>query len=160
MASSQHTCLPSSALLGHCLLTPAPPPPPSHSTPPALLTQVLQTSKQLALWGGEPGGPSTFYDMIARDKEIVKVVLLLTGSIEGTKAEVLDYIATFNKYAFLWQQDLPSEYARFMATNPSLEVRSPGSRSTPGPPHSSKSTLGLACRLIGSLSSIATGVRG
>ena len=27
-----------------------------------------------------------------RDKEIVKLVLLLTGSIEGTKAQVMEYI--------------------------------------------------------------------
>ena len=60
--------------------------------------------------------------MIARDKEIVKVVLLLTGSIEGTKESVLEYISSFDKYKFLWQKDLATEYAAFMSTSPSLEV--------------------------------------
>ncbi len=85
---------------------------------------MIGCAKQLKVWGGEPGGPTSYYDMIARDKEIVKVVLLLTGSIEGTKQGVLEYIATFNQYSFLWQKDLSTEYAAFMSTSPSLEVRS------------------------------------
>jgi hypothetical protein len=39
--------------------------------------------------------------MIARDKEIVKVILLLTGSIQGTKKAVenkLSEIKTWEKY--------------------------------------------------------------
>lgn len=74
------------------------------------------------MWGGK-GSPATYYDMIARDKQIVKVVLLLTGSIEGTKESVLEYISSFDKYKFLWQKDLATEYAAFMSTSPSLEVR-------------------------------------
>ena len=76
------------------------------------------------MWSGKAGA-TTYYDMIARDKEIVKVVLLLTGSIEGTKESVLEYIASFDKYKFLWHKDLATEYAAFMATSPSLEVWSP-----------------------------------
>lgn len=73
------------------------------------------------MWGGK-GSAATYYDMIARDKQIVKVVLLLTGSIEGTKESVLEYISSFDKYKFLWQKDLATEYAAFMSTSPSLEV--------------------------------------
>ena len=73
------------------------------------------------MWSGKAGA-TTYYDMIARDKEIVKVVLLLTGSIEGTKESVLEYISSFDKYKFLWQKDLATEYAAFMSTSPSLEV--------------------------------------
>ena len=51
-------------------------------------------------------GPPTYYDLIARDKEVVKVVLLLTGSIEGTKQQVAEYVRGFEKYKFLWTQDL------------------------------------------------------
>ena len=83
--------------------------------------QILSCGKQLQVWSGKAGA-TTYYDMIARDKEIVKVVLLLTGSIEGTKENVLDYISSFDKYKFLWQKDLPTEYAAFMSTSPSLEV--------------------------------------
>jgi hypothetical protein len=51
-----------------------PPPPETH-----------QTSKRLTCWGHGPGGPATFHELIARDKEVVKSVLLLTGSVEGIK---------------------------------------------------------------------------
>lgn len=37
------------------------------------------------MWGDRRS--KTFYELLARDKEIVKVVLLLTGSIEGTKLQ-------------------------------------------------------------------------
>jgi len=33
--------------------------------------------------------------MIAKDKEIVKVILLLTGSIQGTKNKVEKFLANF-----------------------------------------------------------------
>jgi len=33
--------------------------------------------------------------MIAQDKEIVKVILLLTGSIQGTKNKVNDFLFEF-----------------------------------------------------------------
>jgi hypothetical protein len=51
-------------------------------------------------------GPPTYHDLIARDKEVVKSVLLLTGSIEHIKQQVAEYLATFDKYSFLWTQDL------------------------------------------------------
>ena len=89
----------------------------------AFVLQILSCGKQLQVWSGKAGA-ATYYDMIARDKEIVKVVLLLTGSIEGTKESVLEYISSFDKYKFLWQKDLATEYAAFMATSPSLEVGS------------------------------------
>ena len=33
-------------------------------------------------------GPSRYFDLIAADKDIVKYILLLTGSIQGTKKQV------------------------------------------------------------------------
>lgn len=51
-------------------------------------------------------GPPTYHDLIARDKEVVKSVLLLTGSIEHIKQQVAEYLAKFDKYSFLWTQDL------------------------------------------------------
>jgi hypothetical protein len=38
--------------------------------------------------------------LIAKDKEIVKVVLFLTGSVEGTKKQVNEYLGEFFKYDF------------------------------------------------------------
>jgi hypothetical protein len=54
-------------------------------TPARMCGALLQASKKLRCWGQGPGGPATFHDMIARDKEVVKSVLLLTGSVEGIK---------------------------------------------------------------------------
>lgn len=85
--------------------------------------QVLAAGRNLKVWGGDPKAAPTYDCMIAQDKEIVKVVLLLAGSIEGTKHGIKEYVSTFEQYSFLWQRDLQTEYAAFMATHPSLEVR-------------------------------------
>lgn len=53
--------------------------------------KILGTSKKLRCWGMSHG-PATYYDLIARDKEVVKVVLLLTGSVEGTKQQVSNHL--------------------------------------------------------------------
>ena len=82
--------------------------------------KVLRCAKEIGMWGER--GESSFYELLAKDKEIVKVVLLLTGSIEGTKLQVLEYINTFGKYDFLWKQDMQDEYKKFMSLNPSLEA--------------------------------------
>jgi hypothetical protein len=86
--------------------------------------QVLAAGRNLKVWGGDPGAAPTYDCMIAQDKEVVKMVLLLAGSIEGTKHGIREYVSTFEQYSFLWQRDLQTEYAAFMATHPSLEVRS------------------------------------
>lgn len=72
-----------------------------------LTTQMclLQASNRLRCWG-MVNGPPTYHDLIARDKEVVKSVLLLTGSIEHIKQQVAEYLAKFDKYSFLWTQDL------------------------------------------------------
>jgi dynein heavy chain len=52
---------------------------------------MLKCSKDVYNWGQnniDEEERESFYKMIARDKEIVKVILLLTGSIQGTKNEV------------------------------------------------------------------------
>lgn len=65
----------------------------------------VQASNRLRCWG-MVNGPPTYHDLIARDKEVVKSVLLLTGSIEHIKQQVAEYLANFDKYSFLWTQDL------------------------------------------------------
>jgi dynein heavy chain len=65
----------------------------------------MQASNRLRCWG-MVNGPPTYHDLIARDKEVVKSVLLLTGSIEHIKQQVAEYLANFDKYSFLWTQDL------------------------------------------------------
>lgn len=41
---------------------------------------ILACSKELTAWGMGDDGPENYYDMITQDKEIVKVIILLTGS--------------------------------------------------------------------------------
>ncbi|CAD7698753.1 unnamed protein product [Ostreobium quekettii] len=83
---------------------------------------ILGCSQKINAWGMEGGDGGTYYDMIAKDKQVVKVVLLLTGSVEGTKQQVMQYISTFDVYSFLWRQSLQEAYENFMTTNPSLEA--------------------------------------
>ncbi len=44
------------------------------------------------------------------------------GSVEGIKAQVTEYIRTFDRYDFLWKEDLQAAYDHFMQTNPTLEA--------------------------------------
>jgi dynein heavy chain len=68
----------------------------------------LRTSKTLSKWDGEEKDSKheTFYEMIAIDKEIVKVILLLTGSIQGTRNKVSDFLASFKDFKKLWTDDI------------------------------------------------------
>jgi dynein heavy chain len=62
-----------------------------------------------------------FYDWIAKDKEIVKVILLLTGSIQGTKNNVNKFLDSFEKYNWLWKKKIDKELTSFNDSNPQLE---------------------------------------
>ena len=42
--------------------------------------------------------PKTFFSRITKDIEIVRVVLLLTGSIEGAKDQVAHFVNGFARY--------------------------------------------------------------
>jgi dynein heavy chain len=59
--------------------------------------------------------------MIAQDKEIVKVILLLTGSIHGTKNLVSVYIKTFKKYKWLWKDNIEARLATFSKKDPTID---------------------------------------
>jgi len=62
-----------------------------------------------------------FYDWIAKDKEIVKVILLLTGSIQGTKNNVNKFLESFERFDWLWKNKIDESLKKFNATNPQLE---------------------------------------
>ncbi|PNH08753.1 Dynein gamma chain, flagellar outer arm [Tetrabaena socialis] len=82
--------------------------------------KVLTISKQLPAWGMDT--VATYHELIASDKEVVKAVLRLTGSVEGIKAQVSEYIGNFDRYEFLWKEDLQAAYDQFMRSNPTLEA--------------------------------------
>jgi len=65
---------------------------------------ILKSTKNVSKW--IKGTPQTFYEWVAKDKEIVKVILLLTGSIEGTKNKVEVFLAQFTEFEWLWKLDI------------------------------------------------------
>eukprot|EP00755_Sulcionema_specki_P014909 Sspe_Gene.57955::Locus_31794_Transcript_1_1_Confidence_1.000_Length_6699::g.57955::m.57955/K10408/DNAH; dynein heavy chain, axonemal len=83
-------------------------------------TAVLACSKNISPWSGLPASPGGFFQEIAKNKEIVKDVLLLTGGIHGLKKQVLDYLNSFKRYEYLWTLDMAEEYQKFLATEPTL----------------------------------------
>jgi len=85
-------------------------------------TAVLRCSKALYNWeqSKDSDKKATFYDMIAQDKEIVKVILLLTGSIQGTKNKVNEFLDTFNKYDWLCKDSIIDSIKKFTKKHPTL----------------------------------------
>eukprot|EP00965_Chrysotila_dentata_P208102 6184516-Pleurochrysis_carterae.AAC.1 len=94
---------------------------------------ILAASKEIPSWtpvssdaetsaGGETdSGGRRLFDDIACDKEIVKTVLLLTGSVEGAKRQVWEYLSGFSRYEWLWKADKTAAYAEFMAKKRSFD---------------------------------------
>jgi dynein heavy chain len=67
------------------------------------------------------GMQGTYYDRIAQDREILKVVLLLTGSIQSAKNQCMEYIQTFSELEWVWTKNIGKEYEAFKGTTPSLD---------------------------------------
>jgi dynein heavy chain len=63
---------------------------------------------------------SSYFDWMGEDIEIIKVVLLLTGALYGTRNIVQDYLKSFRKYDWLWKEDKENTYRHFIKTNPSI----------------------------------------
>ena len=83
---------------------------------------VIWCSKNILDWDqdGANAGVS-FYDKIGKDVQIVRSVLLLTGSLLGTQNQVKEYLAGFSKYDWLWKDDMENAYAMFMKGDPKLQ---------------------------------------
>jgi dynein heavy chain len=85
---------------------------------------VLRVTKSIWEWGQaevpiEERMP--FFLRIGEDVEIVKVVLLLTGALHGTRNQVHDYLLRFREYDWLWKDDMELEYRKFMIKKPAIE---------------------------------------
>ena len=50
-----------------------------------------------------------FFDRITKDIELVRVVLLLTGCIQGVRNTVAEYLSSFGEYDWLWKADKDAE---------------------------------------------------
>ena len=87
-------------------------------------SHVLKSTRKVQLWfqKDQPEDErEPFYNWIAKDKEIVKVILLLTGSIQGTKNNVNRFLESFGKYSWLWTKNPNDELKVFSKGNPQLE---------------------------------------
>ena len=85
-------------------------------------TAVLRCSKNLYNWDQqdkENDKKGSFYEMIAQEKEIVKVILLLTGSIQGTKNKVNDFLGGFTNFEWLWSNSISENLREFNKKHPS-----------------------------------------
>jgi len=67
------------------------------------------------------GSQGTFYDRVAQDREILKVVLLLTGSIQSARNECDRFLEHFSPWRWLWSDDINEEYKSFLASEPTLD---------------------------------------
>lgn len=87
-------------------------------------TAILGCSKLLYDWGQEEvleDARRTFFTKITNDLEIVRVVLLLTGSVRGTRVQVEEFLQTFEKFSWMWKSDADGIYREFMKKNPSVD---------------------------------------
>ena len=87
------------------------------------MLQVLGCSKQLPVWGHLKPEDGTFFSFISKNEKVTQAMDLMATVLEGAKDSVNAYLTTFQPFAFLWQKNLATEYAAFVATNPELEVR-------------------------------------
>eukprot|EP00756_Hemistasia_phaeocysticola_P003201 Hpha_TRINITY_DN12121_c2_g2::TRINITY_DN12121_c2_g2_i1::g.81783::m.81783/K10408/DNAH; dynein heavy chain, axonemal len=79
-------------------------------------TSVLRCSQGVNPWRGVLAD-SSFFEEVSRNKDIVKVVLLLTGGIHGLKRQVIDYLDCFQRFSFLWERDMEDEVAGLLASH-------------------------------------------
>ena len=82
---------------------------------------ILCTSKSVREWGREGRQGITFHSRVTKDIEIVRMVLLLTGGVMGTRNEVQKFLKTFSKYDWLWQTSKAKAYEDFLKTTPELD---------------------------------------
>eukprot|EP00760_Papus_ankaliazontas_P001566 PhM_4_TR10512/c1_g1_i1/m.53321/K10408/DNAH; dynein heavy chain, axonemal len=61
------------------------------------ITSALGVTKHVGAWECLPES-AHFYNEIARNKEVVKVVLMLTGCLHGIQQQVNEYLLTFDRF--------------------------------------------------------------
>eukprot|EP00003_Mantamonas_plastica_P000096 TRINITY_DN1008_c0_g2_i7.p1 TRINITY_DN1008_c0_g2~~TRINITY_DN1008_c0_g2_i7.p1 ORF type:complete len:3819 (+),score=1555.84 TRINITY_DN1008_c0_g2_i7:2346-13802(+) len=79
---------------------------------------ILSGAKNVYCWGQDRTLGSelrSLYPNITSKKDIVKVVLLMTGSIEHLRNTVHNYLETFTSYDYLWTEDKALQYRSFVA---------------------------------------------
>lgn len=86
---------------------------------------VFGAMKKMWRWGQshlQEKDRLSYFDWMGNDIEIIKVVLLLTGAMHGTRNMVHDYLRSFKKYDWLWKDDKEMTYKRFISSNPNINL--------------------------------------
>jgi dynein heavy chain len=83
---------------------------------------VLKSLRKIFDWGQdsvtEDAQKRSFFTPVTSDFEIVRVVLLLNGSIQAAQAQSLEFLEAFEKHNWLWTHDVDDAYAVFLAGEP------------------------------------------
>lgn len=85
---------------------------------------ILSVSRTVWDWGQQGVSEDqrrAFFDLITRDIEVVRVVLLLTGSLQSLRLRASSYLTTFDRYNWLWLEDSDAAYATFLKGNPGTD---------------------------------------
>ncbi|KAJ1621951.1 hypothetical protein T492DRAFT_1149371 [Pavlovales sp. CCMP2436] len=79
---------------------------------------LLAVTKKVPLHfgGGNVGG--SMFDELAADREVVTMLLLLTGSVERARRSVQAFLDSLGAFAWLWDMGLGDKYARFRGGDP------------------------------------------
>ncbi len=84
---------------------------------------VLKSLRKLYDWGQDDvpaESRRSFFNQITNDFEIVRVVLLLNGSIQAAASRSADFLQAFEKHSWLWTEDATPAYEEFLATDPHI----------------------------------------
>eukprot|EP00935_MAST-01C_sp_MAST-1C-sp1_P000949 g949.t1 len=84
---------------------------------------VLGCSRTLWDWNQEDVPEDdrlNFFDRVTQDIEIVRVCLLLTGSVQGTRNAISDYLGMFLRFDWMWKTTKQKEYEKFMDSEPQM----------------------------------------
>ena len=84
---------------------------------------IIRSTKKMVQWGADRSVPSpeSFFEELASEKQLVKVILLLSGALFGAAQGARTYLDSFTKYSFLWKDNVQTIYAQFLKKNPTLE---------------------------------------
>lgn len=89
--------------------------------------QVLICCKQLPTWVDvNAHGSGNFHDHLVKSDKVTSELGSLKTIMDSSKRGIDTYLTAFQPFAFLWQKDLATEYAAFLATKPGLEVSTVG----------------------------------
>lgn len=84
---------------------------------------IIRSTRKMIQWGADRSlpTPESFFEELASEKQLVKVILLLSGALHGAAQGVRTYLDSFGNYSFLWDDNIQTVYAQFLKKNPSLE---------------------------------------